>query len=154
MIHFDNNLAKEAFKIAHEAHELSDVANDLNRINTVLSTTPTIENLFEAQRLDNELRKKYPTIDKMLAIANNYLIPAVASQSNTQDLPEYANLKQDYFGILCDVLLKKEITTSIEQFIERVDWIVLKKVGNQLQEHISKDKLTEIIDGLHLQMVS
>ena len=44
MIHFDNNLAKEAFKIAHEAHELSDVANDLNRINTVLSTTPTIEN--------------------------------------------------------------------------------------------------------------
>ncbi len=121
MIHFDNNLAKEAFKIAHEAHELSDVANDLNRINNVLSTTPTIENLFEAQRLDNELRKKYPTIDKLLAIANNYLIPAVASQSNTQDLPEYANLKQDYFGILCDVLLKKEITTSIEQFIERVD---------------------------------
>lgn len=27
-------------------------------------------------------------------------------------------------------------------------------MGNQLQEHISKDKLTEIIDGLHLQMVS
>lgn len=27
------------------------------------------------------------------------------------------------------------------------------KGGNQLQEHISKDKLTEIIDGLHLQMV-
>ena len=121
MIHFDNNLAKEAFKIAHEAHELSDVANDLNRINTVLSTTPTIENLFEAQRLDNELRKKYPTIDKMLAIANSYPMSAVASQSNVQDLPEYANLKQDYYGILCYVLLKKKITTSIEQFIEKVD---------------------------------
>ena len=121
MIHFDNNLAKEAFKIAHEAHDLADVANDINRINTVLSTTPTIENLFEAQRLDYELREKYPTIDKMLAIANNYLIPAVASQSNTQDLPEYANLKQDYYGILCYVLLKKKITTSIEQFIEKVD---------------------------------
>ena len=125
MIHFDNNLAKEAFKIAHEAHELSDVANDLNRINTVLSTTPTIENLFEAQRLDNELRKKYPTIDKMLEIANSYPIIRVASQSNTQDLPEYANLKQDYFGILCDVLLKKGITTSIEQFIEKVDWFTI-----------------------------
>ena len=121
MIHFDNNLAKEAFKIAHEAHELSDVANDLNRINTALSTTPTTENLFEAQRLDNELREKYPTIDKMLAIANSYPMVTVASQSNTQDLPEYANLKQDYFGILCYVLLKKEITTSIEQFIEKVD---------------------------------
>ena len=121
MIHFDNNLAKEAFKIVHAAHELSDVANDLNRINTVLSTTPTIENLFKAQQLDNELRKKYPTIDKMLAIANSYPMSAVASQSNVQDLPEYANLKQDHFGILCYVLLKKEITTSIEQFIERVD---------------------------------
>ena len=121
MIRFDNNLAKEEFKIAHETHELSDVANDLNRINTVLSAPTTIENLFEAQRLDNELREKYPTIDKMLAIANSYPIATVTSQSNTQDLPEYANLKQDYFGILCYVLLKKEITTSIEQFIERVD---------------------------------
>lgn len=121
MIHFDNNLVKEAFKIAHEAHELSDVANDLNRINIVLSTTPTMQNLFEAQRLDNELREKYPTIDKMLDIANSYPIATVASQSNTQGLPEYANLKQDYFGILCYVLLKKEITSSIEQFIEKVD---------------------------------
>ena len=121
MIHFDNNLAKEAFKIAHEAHELSDVANDLNRINTVLSTTPTIENLFESQRLDIELREKYPTIDKMLAIANSYPTATSVSQSNTQELPEYANLKQDYFGILCYVLLKKQLTSSIEQFIERVD---------------------------------
>ncbi len=119
MIHFDNNLVKEAFKIAHEAHELSDVAYDLNRIDSVLSTTPTLENLFEAQRLDNELRERYPTIDRMLAIANSYPMATVASQSNTQDLPEYANLKQDYFGILCYVLLKKEITTSIEQFIEK-----------------------------------
>ena len=121
MIHFDNNLVKEAFKIAHEAHELSDVANDLNRINALLSTIATMEVLYEAQRLDYELRKKYPTIDKMLAIANNYPIAMVASQSNTQELPEYANLKQDYFGILCHVLLKKKITTSIEQFIEKVD---------------------------------
>ena len=121
MIHFNPNLVSQAIKIAHEAQELSDVLNDLNRINTLLSTTPTIENLFETQRLDNELRQKYPTIDKMLTIANSYLISAAASQSNTQDLPEYANLKQDYFGILCYVLLKKEITTSIEQFIEKVD---------------------------------
>ena len=121
MIHFDNNLVTEAFKTAHEAHELFDVANDLDRINTLLSTTPTIENLFEAQRLDNEMRKKYPTIDQMLAIANSYPMVTVASQSNTQGLPEYANLNQDYYGILCYVLLKKKITTSIEQFIEKVD---------------------------------
>ena len=121
MIHFDNNLAKEAFKIAHEAHELSDVANDLNKINIILSTKTTKQNLSEAKRLDKELREKYPTIDKMLAIANSYPTATVASQSNTQELPEYANLKQDYFGILCYVLLKREITTSIEQFIEKVD---------------------------------
>ena len=121
MIHFNPNLVSQAVKIAHEAHELSDVVNDINRIQAILSTTPTKEVLFEAKKLDDELRRRYPIIEKMLEIANHCSIVTVSPQSNTQDLPEYANLKQDYFGILCDVLLKKEITTSIEQFIERVD---------------------------------
>lgn len=121
MIHFNPNLVSQAIKIAHETHDLSDVANDLSRINTVLSNTPTMENLFEAQRLDNELREKYPTIDKMIAIANSFSVVTANLQSKSNDLPEYANLIQDYYGVLCDVLLKKQITTSIEQFIEKLD---------------------------------
>lgn len=122
MIYFNQDLAKEALKIAHETHELSDVLNDLNRINATLSSVPSIENLVKAKMLDDELRSKYPTIDKMIALANSLPVyPVVNSQRVSNDLPEYANLNQDYFGILCDVLLKKQVTTSIEQFVEKVD---------------------------------
>lgn len=122
MIYFNQDLAKEALKIAYEAHELSDVLNDLNRINATLSSVPSVENLVKAKMFDDELRSKYPTIDKMIALANSLSVyPVVNSQRVSNDLPEYANLKQDYFGILCDVLMKKQVTTSIEQFVEKVD---------------------------------
>ncbi|MBQ7969226.1 MAG: hypothetical protein IJ292_05325 [Clostridia bacterium] len=121
MIHFNPNLVSQAIKIAHEAQELSDVLNDLNRINAALSAVTSIENLIRARMLDKELREKYSTINKTVEIANSFSGVTANSQSRSSDLPEYANLKQDYFGILCYVLLKKEITTSIEQFIEKVD---------------------------------
>ncbi len=121
MIQFDKNLVEEALKTVHEAHELSDVLNDLNRINDALSTVTSADNLIKAKMLDDELRSKYPTINKMLIVANRFPVTTVSSRSTFNELPEYANLKQDYFGILCHVLLKKQITTSIEQFIENVD---------------------------------
>ena len=61
MIHFNPNLVSQAIKIAHEAQELSDVLNDLNRINAALSAVTSIENLIRARMLDKELREKYST---------------------------------------------------------------------------------------------
>ena len=51
-----------------------------------------------------------------------------------------------------------EIKEADAPFVEKIkndniSFNFIKEVENQLQEHISKDKLTEIIDGLHLQMV-
>ena len=121
MIHFKPYLVNEALKIAHEAQELSNVLTDIDRINVALTDVPDTENLIKARMLDHELRSKYDTIDKMIAIANSFPVTSANSQSIPNDLPEHANLRQDYYGILCDVLIKKQVTTSIEQFIKTVD---------------------------------
>lgn len=121
MIYFNPNLAEEALKVVQETQELSDILRDLNKIHSALSATMNAENLLRARMLDNELQNKYPTIDKMIGIANRFPVTSVNTQSRFNDLPEHTNLKQDYYGILCDVLLKKQITTSIEEFIKSVD---------------------------------
>jgi len=121
MIHFNQSLVKKALETIAESKDLSDVSNDLNRINIALSAEKTSEKLLNARKLDYELRNKYPIIDKLLSIANRLPVAATNSQYRSKDLPEHANLVQDYFGILCHVLLKKQITTSIQQFIETVD---------------------------------
>lgn len=124
-IHFDKDLIAKAFKITHEAVDLIDVAHDIDAINGILSKPSTIENLVSAVALDKILRERYPTIEKMLEVADCFSIsPVPVSSNNSQDPPypnEYKNLEQDYFGILCDVLMKKGVTSSIEQCIKRVD---------------------------------
>ena len=121
MIYFNRHLVEEALKFAHEAQEFTDVLTDINRINVALTDLPNPENLIKARMLDHELRSKYDTIDKMISIANSFPVTSTNSQSVHNDLPEHANLRQDYYGILCDVLIKKQVTTSIEQFIKTVD---------------------------------
>lgn len=120
MVYFYKALVQEALKIIEKKQELSDIFNDINRIDFALSMGKNTENLIKAKMLDIELRRKYPTINAMLAISNSLsdnCLPAM--QSN--ELPEYANLKQDYFGILCEVLLKNHIISSMEQFFESVN---------------------------------
>lgn len=124
-IHFDKDLAAKAFKITHEALDLIDVAHDIDAINGILSSPPIAENIAVAAGLDKTLREKHPTIEKMLEIADCFPIsPASGAPNYAQDSlypQEYKNLEQDYFGILCDVLMKKGIINSIEQFIAGVN---------------------------------
>jgi len=121
MIYFNPHFVDTALKIIHEGQEMSDVLVDLNRIEVALSDVPDKENLMKACMLDSELRRKYKTIDRMIVIANSFPVASVNLQSVNNDLPEHANLKQDYYGILCEVLIKKQVTSSIEQFIKMVD---------------------------------
>ena len=75
-----------------------------------------------AWELNEELRKKYPAIDRMLAVADR-LSPSYAplqTAAAAGETAEYRVLQQDYLGILCHVLLKKGITQNIEQIIENV----------------------------------
>lgn len=76
-----------------------------------------------AWELNDELRKKYPVIERMLAVADRLSSSYAMLQTSAAagETVEYRVLQQDYFGILCHVLLKKGITQNIEQIIENVD---------------------------------
>ena len=134
-IHFYKALVAESLKAIQESHELSDVSKDIDNIlhhmEQVRLANLMQENdvnlriwkLQQARDLNAAMRKKYPVIDNMLDIANK-LIPKRNSTgvgSTTSETQEYKLLEQDYYGILCHVLLKKKITESVEEFIEKVD---------------------------------
>lgn len=116
IVTFNKHLVNQAYKIIYDSIDLVDVKNDLDKINIILSSVPTEENLFNAVVLNDKLRKKYPIIDDMLEIASNLTFAVADGQSN--DLLEYAKLKQDIFGILVHVLIKKNIIKNIEDFID------------------------------------
>lgn len=71
--------------------------------------------------MDNELRNKYQIIDYLIAMANILPKSNVTLQNRLTISSERFNLEQDYYGILCHVLLKKNIITSVNQFIEKID---------------------------------
>lgn len=136
-IHFYESLVEEALKAIRENHELSEVYKDIDNVlfqmEQVRFTNLMQENdcsirswkLQQARDLDKAMREKYPVIDNMLDIADR-LIPKETSpmagyQTCTSETREYKLLKQDYCGILCHVLLKKKITETVEEFIEKVD---------------------------------
>lgn len=116
---FNKELCAKALKIIHESSDLHDVAMNLNKINYFLSLNPTFEVRLKAEAFNIELRQKYPTIDKMLNIANSIFVSNEASTNYIQDPLEF--LKQDYYGIICDTVLKKGLASSIEEFIESRD---------------------------------
>lgn len=121
-IRYFANLIKNGYFTANKVeNDLFDVLNDLKSIEYVIYEVKSIENLQIARKLDKDLREKYPIINQMIAIANSFYNASINSSTSPQPIDAFENLKQDYYGILCDTLLKKQITNSIEQFIEKVD---------------------------------
>ena len=75
-----------------------------------------------AEQLDRELRQKYPCIDNMVNFANSIPAPVPQAKKNYSASEEMlSNLQQDYFGILCDTAIKKQLVHSIKEFIKNVD---------------------------------
>ena len=120
MIYFKKDLNEEALK---KLHDFIDLANDYQKIDDVLNSVWTNEVLIYAAQLDNDLREKYKTINLMLDIAA--ILPkknsANISGNNSNTPAEISRLIQDRYGILADVLLKKSIIKTIEDFIDYVD---------------------------------
>lgn len=118
MIHFDENLIRYA-KQLHDVKEYMDIFNDLARIEQMLNSF----NIEEAQKLDNELIEKYPTIKIMLTVADS--LPKINSNKNvspfTTQATVFDNLVQDKFGIYTHILLKSNYIKNIEDFITYVD---------------------------------
>lgn len=131
MVYFKEKLVQQATQMvsqdyiqAAELHEFIDVYNDLCRINQAE------QNLFHetgkdtARQLNLELRKKYPIINRMLDIADNLSrnFPSLYNSNPTRTSSnELLYLQQDRCGILCHVLIKKNIIKKIEEFIDYVD---------------------------------
>lgn len=117
-IHFKTDMETATLKAIKEAHDCTEVATDLLRIqNTIAYGTDE-----EAMHLDLELRRKYPIIDAMLQIANSLpMQPSQRTATVSGESPSKANLWQDYYGILCDTAVKKNIKKSIEDCIDHVE---------------------------------
>lgn len=124
MIYFYQNLVKEAIRTIEDAHELVDIKNDVTEIDAAvykIKNHMNYENLQVAQELDKRPRDKYSTINLMLTVADR-MLPLSSNVGNSQlkEISEISHLTQDKCGILCHVLLKKEIISRVEDFIEKV----------------------------------
>lgn len=117
--HFNKNLYIKALQIIKDADDLNDVAIDLKRIEQLFSMELTSEVMGIAKLLDNKLRHKYPTINIMINIANS--VPVRNTSSTDCEYKPLEFLKTDYYGIICDTLLKNRIISSTEEFIEGRD---------------------------------
>ena len=105
-----------------ELHDQQDVANDYIKILSVFNSIWSPPVLKEAYCLDVELREKYKTIDLLFHSAETMSDKASSDRGVGFDYPpEIKALQQDYFGIAADVLLKKGIIKTVNDFIESVD---------------------------------
>lgn len=123
MIHFFSAIQNSTLEIIKEARDCADVLRDLSQIEQAKANLfGGYGAVFGANQLDRELRKKYPTIDMMLDIANTMLPPSPqVSRIRSEVDQAIANLNQDYCGILCDTAVKKGLVKSIKDCIESVD---------------------------------
>lgn len=117
-IHFKADMKAAVLKIINESHDCAEIASDLFRIQRMI-VYGTDE---EAMHLDLELRRKYPIIDTMLRIANSLPTqPYQRTAAVSGETPSKANLWQDYYGILCDTAVKKNIKKNIEDCIDHIE---------------------------------
>lgn len=135
IIHFQETLVEKAMETIKDAQDLSDVAKDLKEVQIGLDQvrysnllrevddSEKLRKLQQARILDNILRRKYPTIDIMLTLADKMpkTLSSPKASGGEPKTTEYQLLEQDYYGILCDTLLKKKVTDSIEAFIKSVE---------------------------------
>jgi hypothetical protein len=122
MIYFYEDMVAQILKTVKEAYDCADVCKDINRIENAVAQVKRRGDLGTANWLDHELRKKYPCIDAMIRIAN--AIPVSSPRITKTYSPDEAvieNLRQDYYGILCDTAIKKGFVHSAEEFIKSVD---------------------------------
>ena len=122
MIYFYDDLVARTVETIKESHDCTDILNDLNRIDQAITNINLYGNLSVADQLDRELRHKYPCINNMVEFANFFSISEPrAKKKYSASEAALSNLEQDYFGILCDTAIKKQMVHSIKEFIKNVD---------------------------------
>lgn len=122
MIYFYDELVAKTLETIKEAHDCAGILHDLNRIDQAIANIRLCGGCAPAYQLDKDLRRKYPCIDSMVAVANSMPVPAPQIKK-TYSVSEaiVSNLKQDHYGILCDTALKKGLVHDIKEFIKSVN---------------------------------
>ncbi|MCC8161594.1 MAG: hypothetical protein LIO86_00135 [Lachnospiraceae bacterium] len=122
MIYFYDDVCAKTVETIKSACDCEHILNDLRRIEQAERNIQLYGDLLTAHQLDLELRQKYPCINNMLDLANSINTSDTQTQGNcSKNEAIKTHLDQDYFGILCDTAIKKQIISSIKEFIKRVD---------------------------------
>lgn len=116
-IFFVADLEQSTLIAIKNAYDCADIANDLDRIlYTIQYGTDS-----EAHTLDCEMMQKYPAIRAMQQFANSLPVrPAQHTTGTRNESVDKKNLRADYWGILCDTAIKKNIKKSFEECIDYV----------------------------------
>ena len=119
MIYFELNFVNHVAEIIYEAKDYIDVAKDLSEIEYIYNNG----SYYEAERLHAKMLHKYPIIMELFQLAN-----ALSQQPTFQNSTETAkalmnkeNLKLDFYGIICDVALKKGLKESLKDCIDHAE---------------------------------
>ena len=122
LLHFYDELVVRTLKTIKESYDCIDVLNDLNRIDQAITNVNLYGNCTAAYQLDQKLRQKYPCIDRMVDVANSMLTPVPRTRRMySASEAVISDLNQDYYGIICDAAIKKQLVRSIEELIKDVD---------------------------------
>lgn len=122
MIYFYESIVAKTLETIKDSYDCADILHDLYRIEQAKANVDSYEGLLAADQLDRGLRQKYPFIDVMLNFADTMLPPAPrATAASSKSAIAISVLTQDYYGILCDTAIKKEIVKEMKQFIKSVD---------------------------------
>ena len=119
MINFYNEKVSAVLEIIKDCKDCADVYNDIRMINSYKQEVQNGRRISEAISFDSFLRTKYPVIDLKLNTANAMKINQTVFSQNTE-AAILSNLTQDYYGILCDTALKKQLISEIKEFIKSV----------------------------------
>lgn len=119
-IYFVSDLESSTLKTLKDARDSADIVKDLGRINYTI----TRGSEQDARTLDHELQQKYPAIDAMLRTADNLqAAPVFSCFPTAKSIPSAkSNLRQDYWGIICDAAIKRGIKKSIMDCIDHIEY--------------------------------
>lgn len=122
MIYFYDSAVAKTLEAIKDARDCADILNDLNRIEQAKAGVNLYDNTSAAKQLHKELREKYPYIDVILNFVDTMLPPSPrTAKVYSESEAVISALTQDYYGILCDTVVKKEIVQGMKQFIKSVD---------------------------------
>lgn len=120
MIHFYENLVAKTLETVKSAYDCADVYCDLLRINEAIKNAKQ-GSWAMGLDLDQEMRRKYPVINRMDQFANALSTSIKNPQKHSNSEIVVSNLNEDYYGILCETAIKKGIIHSVKEFIKSVD---------------------------------